>query len=72
MVLLVRSYRIHVCDICGMAATAQLKKQQFECSHCRNKTEVSQVHLPYAAKLLFQEVRRSALPCSDLSSFLRV
>lgn len=50
-------YRIHVCDICGMAATAQLKKQQFECSHCRNKTEVSQVHLPYAAKLLFQEVR---------------
>lgn len=25
------SYRIHVCDICGMAATAQLKKQMYEC-----------------------------------------
>lgn len=69
-----------------MTATAQLKKQMFECvrgppfcapglstgaltcasacaveqSHCRNKTEVSQVHIPYAAKLLFQEVRRLA------------
>ncbi|KAL7417639.1 DNA-dependent RNA polymerase II second largest subunit [Mrakia frigida] len=50
-------YRIHVCDICGMTATAQLKKQMFECSHCRNKTEVSAVHIPYAAKLLFQELQ---------------
>jgi hypothetical protein len=40
-----------------MAATAQLKKQMFECGHCRNKTDVSQVLIPYAAKLLLQELQ---------------
>jgi len=39
-----------------MTPVANLKKNLFECRPCHNKTKISQIHLPYAAKLLFQEL----------------
>ncbi|KAF9040463.1 DNA-directed RNA polymerase II, subunit 2 [Hymenopellis radicata] len=51
------AYRLHVCDICGLTAIANLKKQSFECRACKNKTACSQLYIPYAAKLLFQELQ---------------
>ncbi|MCJ1429284.1 DNA-dependent RNA polymerase II [Sticta canariensis] len=51
------AFRVHICDICGlMTPVANLKKNSFECRPCKNKTRISQVHIPYAAKLLFQEL----------------
>ncbi|KAF4613951.1 hypothetical protein D9613_007578 [Agrocybe pediades] len=43
------AYRLHVCDICGLTAIANLKKQSFECRACKNKTACSQLYIPYIA-----------------------
>ena len=51
------AFRVHVCGICGlMSVIANLKKNQFECRSCKNKTNIYQIHIPYTAKLLFQEL----------------
>lgn len=48
--------RVHVCDFCGLIAVADLRRNVFHCRGCNNKTEVSQIFIPYACKLLFQEL----------------
>ena len=49
------AYRVHVCDACGTFAVANLNKNHFECKLCPKAT-ISQIHIPYAAKLLFQDL----------------
>ena len=50
-------YRIHVCEECGLIAQADLQSQRFSCRHCQNVNySISQVNIPYACKLLFQEL----------------
>ena len=50
-------YRIHVCEQCGLIAQADLQSQKFICKLCGNVNyNISQVHIPYACKLLFQEL----------------
>eukprot|EP00055_Hartaetosiga_balthica_P010729 m.46831 g.46831 ORF g.46831 m.46831 type:complete len:1182 (-) comp7289_c0_seq1:1996-5541(-) len=51
------AYRVHVCDICGLICQANLLRNEIVCKACKNNTSrVSQVDIPYACKLLFQEL----------------
>jgi DNA-directed RNA polymerase II subunit RPB2 len=53
-------YRIHVCERCGMTAQSNLKKMTYECRSpmCVGRpTQICQVEIPYAAKLLLQELQ---------------
>ncbi len=55
------AYRVHVCEKCGLVAVANLRKGQSYCTACRATTGVVQVHMPYAAKLLLQELMAMAI-----------
>eukprot|EP01126_Amoeba_proteus_P061734 TRINITY_DN8316_c0_g2_i2.p1 TRINITY_DN8316_c0_g2~~TRINITY_DN8316_c0_g2_i2.p1 ORF type:complete len:843 (-),score=171.90 TRINITY_DN8316_c0_g2_i2:283-2460(-) len=50
------AYRVHVCDRCGLFAIANVEQKRFECRGCKDSSKISQIHLPYACKLLFQEL----------------
>ncbi|CAE8739290.1 unnamed protein product [Polarella glacialis] len=50
------AYRVHVCDTCGLFSVAQISKDTFECRLCKDKGRISQICLPYAAKLMIQEL----------------
>jgi DNA-directed RNA polymerase II subunit RPB2 len=45
-----------VCDDCGLLATRVIDKEYYVCNPCNNNTRISTVNLPYAFKLLVQEL----------------
>lgn len=52
-------YCVHICNLCGLIAQVDMAKNEYMCTNPRcegNKTKISLVEIPYAAKLLFQEL----------------
>jgi DNA-directed RNA polymerase II subunit RPB2 len=49
-------YKVHVCKMCGLIAVFNEKLHIHICKTCNNRTDFIQVKIPYACKLLFQEL----------------
>ena len=50
------SFEAHVCKDCGSFAAFNKKHNIYNCNMCENTTNFAKVHIPYACKLLFQEL----------------
>ena len=49
-------FQVHVCNKCGMIAAHNNDMHIHVCKTCDNRTDFSYVEIPYACKLLFQEL----------------
>ena len=49
-------YSVHTCKKCGLIASYNNEMHVHICRTCDNRTDFSYVELPYACKLLFQEL----------------
>ena len=49
-------YSVFICNECNMIATGNPHKNIYECKKCRNYGNFTKVYIPYACKLLLQEL----------------
>jgi DNA-directed RNA polymerase beta subunit len=50
------NYRVFICKKCGLHANVNTDKNIYNCKYCKNNTDIAQVRMPYAFKLLNQEL----------------
>ena len=50
------NFEVHVCKGCGLIGIVNQLRNIWNCTGCGNKTEFSQVRIPYAYKLFLQEL----------------
>ena len=50
------NYRLFICKNCGLTANANPAKNIYKCNHCKLSTDIVQIRIPYAFKLLSQEL----------------
>ena len=51
------NFRIHICKQCGYMAIANPEKNIWLCRNCKNTTNFAELRVPYAFKLLMQEIQ---------------
>lgn len=51
------NYRVFACKNCGNMATVNPEKNIYVCKNCKNINKFSEIRIPYACKLLFQEIQ---------------
>jgi hypothetical protein len=59
------NFQCFICKACGLLGLVNPAKGQFSCRACTEKTEFSQIRVPYAYKLFLQELESMSI-CSRL------
>lgn len=55
------NYRVHICKKCGMMANVNPENGIYMCKPCKNTTHFSELRIPYACKLLLQEIQSMSI-----------
>ena len=55
------NFRVFTCNTCGIISIVNMERNKFSCKACRNYSKFSQVRIPYACKLLFQELQSMSI-----------
>ena len=55
------NFNMHTCDLCGMTAIVNKEENIYYCKACNNKSKFSEIRLPYAMKLLIQELESMSI-----------
>lgn len=55
------NYRLFVCKVCHNLSNVNDAKNIYKCYQCGNTTDFSQIRIPYACKLLFQEIESMSI-----------
>jgi DNA-directed RNA polymerase beta subunit len=55
------NYRVFVCKKCGFMGVANPESNIFMCKPCKNTSHFKEIRIPYAAKLLFQEMHTMSI-----------
>ena len=55
------NYRAFICNICGLIAHVNPERDIHKCKKCDNYSNFSEVRLPYACKLLIQELESMSI-----------
>jgi hypothetical protein len=55
------NFRVHICRKCGMIAMVNPDKNIYFCKPCKNITHFAEIRIPYACKLLFQEIQTMSI-----------
>jgi hypothetical protein len=50
------NFRVFICKNCGMTASVNPNKNIYKCNSCKTSADIVQVRIPYAFKLLSQEL----------------
>lgn len=62
------NYRVFVCKKCNRIANVNPDRQKYKCYFCPNKLQFAEVRIPFASKLLIQEIQSMSIGTKFLTN----